>query len=124
MRALFTASALLGLTFLATSAFAQRNESFWRDHLFQGVREDLDQIQKDTPKISADEYRLAATKHDLNELQSKMESKHFDQPELDKTISALERVTADNNLSEHHRNMLRDDLRRLREFREHHDGYR
>jgi len=64
------------------------------------------------------------TKKDLNDLQSKMESNRYDQPALERTIMAVEKVANDNNLSPRDRTMLQDDLRRLREFREHHDGYR
>ncbi len=59
----------------------------------------------------------------MNDLQSKLESRRYDQPELDPTINALEKVVADNNIGDRDREMLQDDLRRLRDFREHHDGY-
>lgn len=120
------ASVLSCVAVFALSMFAQeaRDEAFWQGHLFQRVREDLDRIQQDTPKLSADQYRLVATKHDLNELQSKMENHRYDQPQLDRTIAAVERVMNDNNLTPRDRDMLREDLRRLQEFREHHDGYR
>jgi len=57
-------------------------------------------------------------------LQSKMESNRYDEPALDRTIGAVEKVMNDNNLSPRDRTMLTEDMRRLREFREHHDGYR
>lgn len=115
----FAGLALFGLTMYAQN----RDENFWRGHLFQRVREDLDRIQQSTPKLSADEYRLVATKHDLDELQGKMDSHRYDEPELDRTIAAVERVANDNTLNPRDREMLREDLRRLREFKEHHDGY-
>lgn len=126
MKNILTAAGVACLL-LAGSVFAQRDEprdeNFWRGHLFQRVREDLDRIQQSTPKLSVDQYRLVATKHDLDELQNKLEAKRYDQPELDKTISAVERVMMDNNLSARDHDLLREDLRRLRDFREHHDGY-
>ena len=121
------ASILSCLVLFGATVFAQRDEArdenFWRGRLFQRVREDLDRIQQATPKLSADQYRLVETKHDLNDLQSKLESRRYDQPELDRTINAVERVLTDNNLSPRDREMLQEDLRRLRDFREHHDGY-
>jgi hypothetical protein len=131
---LIKASVLTGLVVFGTSVYAQnrddayyqtnRDEGWWRGHLFQRVREDLDHIQQVTPKISTDEYRLVETKKDLNDLQSKMESSRYDEPQLDRTIAAVEKVVNDNNLSARDRTMLQEDLRRLRDFRTHHDGYR
>lgn len=125
-RFLVRASILSCLTVFCTSIFAQpaRDEPFWQGHLFQRVREDLDRIQQSTPKLSADEYRLVATKHDLDDLQSKMENHRYDEPELDRTINAVEKVMNDNNISPRDRELLSEDLRRLHDFRDHHDGYR
>lgn len=121
---LIKTSILSCLAVFAVSAYAQdRDENFWRGHLFQRVREDLDRIQQATPKLSTDEFRLVTTKHDLDDLQSKMESHRYDQPELDKTINAMEKVVNENSVSAQNRVMLQEDLRRLRDFREHHDGY-
>lgn len=122
---LIRASALSCMALFCAGMYAQtRDEGFWQGRLFQRVREDLDRIQQSTPKLSADEYRLVSTKHDLDELQNKMESHRYDQPELDRTIAAVEKVMNDNNINPRDREMLNEDLRRLRDFREHHDGYR
>ncbi len=69
------ASIVACLALFGASVYAQqeaRDENFWRGHLFQRVREDLDRIQQATPRLSTDEFRLVTTKHDLDELQSKM----------------------------------------------------
>lgn len=101
-----------------------RDEGWWRGHMFQRVREDLDHAQSATPPLSGDEYRLVKVKQELNELQNKYEAHGYDQPEMDDVISALARVVTDNHLSGRDRDMLNDDLNRLRSFREHHEGYR
>lgn len=132
---LIKSSIISGLLLFGFSAFAQdrdedtyhhlnRDEGWWRGHLFQRVREDLDHIEAATPTISTDEFRVAATKHDLNELQGKMESHRYDQPELDRVISGVEKVLTNNRMSGRDRELLTEDLRRLRDFREHHDGYK
>jgi hypothetical protein len=131
---LIKASVLTGLVVFGGGAYAQshddayyqtnRDEAFWRDHLFQRVREDLDHIQQVTPKISGDEYRIVVVKKDLNDLQGRYESHRYDQPALTRTIDAVERVATDNSLTARDRGLLQEDLRRLREFRDHHDGYR
>jgi hypothetical protein len=101
---------------------SNRDEAGWRSHLFQRFREDLDLVQAATPSLTADEYRLVSTKQDLNELQRKLEDR-FDQPQLDRVIGGLEKIVTNNRLSSRDRDMLADDLRRMRDFREHHDAY-
>src|SRR5438105_4296033 len=95
----------------------------WRAQLFERVRQDLDHVQSATFPISRDEYRLARTKQELNELQQKLAEGRYDQPELDEVIGALQRVVSDNRLSPRDRDILNDDLNRLREYREHHDNW-
>jgi len=132
---LVNASVVTGLVVFGASAFAQnrdedpyyqqnRDEGWWRGHLFQRVRDDLDHIQKATPTFSADQYRLVVVKKELDDLQGKMESGRYDEAALDRTISSVERVANDNNISPRDKGLLMDDMRRLREFRDHHDGFR
>jgi hypothetical protein len=101
-----------------------RNEGWWKGRLFERVRQDLEHAQAVTIPFTGDQRRLARTKEELNDLQSKMAAGRYDQPELDDTIAALENVISSNRLSERDRDMLTDDLTRLRQFREHHDNYR
>lgn len=101
-----------------------RDEGYWRGHMFQRVRDDINHIQDVTPYFSSDQFRLNRVKEELNELQNKYESRGYDPGAMDDVISALARVVSDNHLSGRDRDMLNDDLNRLREFREHHEGYR
>ena len=102
----------------------QRGEDWWRGRMFERVRGDLDHVQSVTFPFSPDQYRLNRVKQELNELQAKLAENRYDQPELDDVISAMQRVVSDNHLSGRDRDLLNDDLSRLRAFREHHDGYR
>jgi hypothetical protein len=101
-----------------------RGDQWWKGRMFERVRDDLDHVQSVTFPFSADQYRLNKVKQELNELQAKYAENRYDQPELDDVISAMQRVVSDNHLSGRDREMLNDDLNRLRSFREHHDGYR
>jgi hypothetical protein len=94
----------------------------WKMHLFDRVRADLDYVQK-TAFAGADEYRIVRTKDQVTELQGKMAEGRFDQPELDDVIAGLGRVVADNRLNERDRNMLNDDLNRVRDYRAHHEEW-
>jgi hypothetical protein len=101
-----------------------RDEGFWRGRLFERVRADLDHIQSGTPVFSRDEYRLVKVKEELGELQRRYEDHGYDSAKMDDVVAALQHVVSDNHLSPRDRDMLSDDLSHLREFQEHHDGYR
>jgi hypothetical protein len=99
----------------------ERDESFrrenWRDRFFERVRDDIDHAQSASFPIGNDQYRLAKTKQELNELQAGMASGRYDERDLDDVIGALARVVQDNRLGSRDREILTDDLSRLREFR-------
>lgn len=95
----------------------------WKTRLFDRVREDLNRVQSDTFS-AGDEYRISRTMQQLNELQGKLASNRYDEPELDEVIGALGKVVADNRLNPRDRDMLNDDLARLRDYREHHENWR
>jgi hypothetical protein len=100
-----------------------RDQNWWTNRLFERVRQDIDHVQSATPIFSGDQFRLSRTKQELNELQNGAASGRFDDRDLDDVINALQRVVADNRLSGRDREMLSDDLNRLREYREHRERY-
>lgn len=111
------------------STWYQSRESFfreqhWKAHLFQRVREDLDQVQTTAFPGGRDEFRIVRTKQELGELQTKLADNRYDQPQLDDVISGLQRVIDSNKLSSRDRDMLADDVSRLRDYREHHSDWR
>ncbi len=111
------------------SSWYQSRESFfheqhWKAHLFQRVREDLDRVQSSTFPGSGDEYRITRTKQELGDLQAKLAENRYDQPQLDDVIAGLQRVIDSNKLAPRDRDMLADDLSRLRDYREHHEDWR
>ncbi len=97
--------------------WARRDD--WREQLFDRVREDVEQIQRVTWPEGGDRYRLERAKQELSELQGRMARGRFDDRQLDDVIRALDRVGDDNRLAPRDRDILKDDLRRLRDLREH-----
>jgi hypothetical protein len=95
----------------------------WRAHMFAEVKEDLDHVQSKTFPISRDEFRIVHTKQELDELQNDLAAHHYDEPKLDEVIGSLQRVAADNRLSPRDRDVLNDDLQRLRDYRAHHEHW-
>jgi len=110
------------------SSWYQERETFyhgegWHMHMFQRVRDDLDHVQTSIFR-GGDEYRIARTKEELNDLQSDLAAHRYQQPKLDEVIGSLQRVVADNRLTPRDRDVLSDDLSRLRDYREHHANWR
>lgn len=95
----------------------------WKMRMFDRVRDDLNRVQSDTFS-AGDEYRINQTKEQLGELQTKLAASRYDEPELDQVIGAMSKVVADNRLNPRDRNMLTDDLSRMRDYRAHHDNWR
>ena len=95
----------------------------WRGQLFERVRQDLDHVQLATFPSGGDQFRLANTRQELDELQSKLAAGRYDERELDDVIRALQRVVQDNRMPARDRDVLADDLNRLRDFRARHDSY-
>jgi hypothetical protein len=67
-----------------------------------------------------DQYRLGKTIDKLNQLQGKLASHVYDERDLDDVIGVLARVVSDNRMAPPDRDILSDDLSRMRDYREHH----
>ncbi len=95
----------------------------WRMHMFDRVKQDLSHIQ-DVAFGRRDEDRIVDTEQKVSDLQNRMMSGAYDEPELDAVIDSLSRVVADNRLDSRDRDMLSDDLSRVRDYRAHHENWR
>jgi len=95
----------------------------WRRRLFERVRQDLYQVQSVTFARGGDQYRISRTLQELDELQDKLARGRYDERELSEVIEAMQRVIQDNRLSRRDRDILADDLDRMRDFRARHDYY-
>jgi hypothetical protein len=89
----------------------------WRTHLFARIREDLDYVRQITFPYGSDQYRLARASTELDQLQKLQARGRYDPRELDDVVSALRKVVSDNRLSPRDREALKDDLKRLEDFR-------
>jgi hypothetical protein len=105
----------------------EREERFngnnWRAAFFLHIREDLDHVDANTFPFGRDEARLARTKFELDELQQKLAQGVYDERELDETMGALQMVVSSNRLGPKDRDVLADDLARMREFRMRHEQF-
>jgi hypothetical protein len=107
--------------------YRERDEWFrgqnWQRNFFDRVRGDIDYVQSVTFPRGGDEFRLERVRQELNELQSKLAAGRYDERELDDVIAAMQRVLQDNRLARRDRDLLSDDLNRMRDFRTRHDRW-
>src|SRR5438270_2223501 len=117
IRVALLSTACLGL---AVSGNAQQR---YADRLFWQVRDDLNRAEAQGFPYGHDRKRLDHARHELNELQEKLDRGRFDRGELNDVIGALNNVVADNRMAPRERELLNEDLHRLYEFRERHQGW-
>ena len=107
--------------------YRQREEWFraegWRRGLFRRVREDVEHVESVTFPIGRDGFRLARTRQDLDQLQDNLMRHRYDERLLDSVIESLARVVQDNRMSRRDRDILADDLDRMRDYRARHDSW-
>ncbi len=120
--------ALFGFTAAAQDWYHDREERFrgeeWRGHLFEHVRVDLDHVGSAVFAAPREQHRLQRTKQELADLQGKLQAGRFDDHELSDVIDSLVKSANDQRLAPRDRDVLNDDLNRLRDYRAHHDNWR
>jgi len=99
---------------------ARFHDEHWRGRLFDDVREDVQHVQATTWPSGGDSYRLDRTMTELNQLQGKLANHVYDERDLDDVIGTLSRVVSDNRMAPRDRDILNDDLSRMRDYRDHH----
>jgi hypothetical protein len=95
----------------------------WRAMFFQRIQDDLDHVASTAFPFGRDQSRLARTKFELDELQQKLSQGVYDERELDEAMASLQGVVQSNRLDARDRNILTDDLTRMRDFRMRHEQY-
>ena len=130
MRHILT-SALI-LTALAFSAIAQdwyheREERFrgegWRPHLFMHVRNDLEHVWAGHA-ADRERDRLVRTEQELTKMQADLDEGRWDNGLLNDVIDSIRKSSNDERLAPRDRNILADDLNRLKEFQDQHNRRR
>ena len=120
------------VTGLAFSAVAQdwyreRAERYrgeeWRAHLFLHVRTDLEHVWAGRA-ADRERRRLERTKQELTQMQADLDQGRWDNGLLNDVIDSLRKSSNDDRLAPRDRDVLVDDLNRLREFQDQHNHRR
>jgi|HubBroStandDraft_6_1064221.scaffolds.fasta_scaffold1537678_2 hypothetical protein len=131
MRHIITASLIVGA--LAVSAFGQdwyrgREERFrgeeWRPRIFLHVRTDLEHVWSAFQASNKERRRLERTKEELTKMQADLNDGRFDNGLLNDVIDSLRKSSNDDRLAPRDRQVLADDLIRLKDYQDHHNHWR
>ena len=127
MSRLLTAGVMM--TALAFSVVAQdwyhdREERFrgeqWRSHLFAHVRTDLEHVWSGRAS-DKERARLQRTEEELTKMQADLDHGRWDNGLLNDVIDSIAKSANDDHLPPRDRDVLADDLRRLKEFQDQHN---
>ena len=122
----------LALVALALSALSQdwyheREERYrgegWRPHIFLHVRSDLDHVWSASRATEKERRRLDKTKEELTKMQADLDQGRFDNGLLNDVIDSLRKSSNDDRLAPRDREVLADDLTRLKDYQDHHNRW-
>lgn len=114
------AAGVFGAGSTAEAQYRERSS----DRLFWQIRDDLNRVTESSFADGRDRKRLEHTRHELNELQEKLDRGRYDRGELNDVIGALGNVVNGNRMDSQDRDLLNEDLHELYEFRERHERWR
>jgi hypothetical protein len=127
MNRLLKAGVILTLFALGAAAqdwYHQRDERFrgqeWRRHLFLHVRTDLEHVWSGRA-ADRERDRLGRTQQELTKMQADLDQGRWDNGLLNDVIDSLRKSANDDRLAPRDRNILADDVRRLKEFQDQHN---
>ena len=114
----------LALSVAAQDWYHDRDESFrgdqWKPHLFTYVRTDLDHVSSGRA-ADKERARLQKTEEELTKMQADLDHGRWDNGVLNDVIDSIGKSANDERLAQRDRDVLADDLRRLKEFQDQHN---
>jgi hypothetical protein len=127
MNRYLTVGAILASFALSAAAqdwYHEREERFrgeqWRAHLFMHVRSDLEHVWSGRA-ADRERERLEKTKEELTKMQADLDQGRWDNGILNDVIDSIRKSSNDDRLAPKDRNILADDVGRLKEFQDSHN---
>ena len=119
--------AALALSAAAQDWYHEREERFrgeqWRPHVFMHVRSDLEHVWSGRAS-DKERRRLKRTEEELTKMQADLDQGRWDNGILNDVIDSIRKTSNDDRLSARDRDILADDLVRLKDFQDHHNNRR
>ena len=130
MKRVLTASVILAAVTFSLAGqdwYRERQERFrgeqWRAHLFMHVRTDLEHVWSGRAR-EKERTRLGRTEAELSQMQRDLDQGRWDNGILNDVIDSIQKSSNDDRLPPRDREVLADDLRRLKEFQIQHNQRR
>ena len=118
-------TALMGLSAFGQDWYRDRDERYrgdrWRSHVFLEIRSDLDHIWSARHASDRERERLERTRQELADLQASLDAGRWDNGHVNDVIDSLSKSSNDDRLSPRDRDVLRDDVMRLKELQDRHN---
>jgi hypothetical protein len=119
--------AALAGTAVAQDWYHEREERFrgeeWRSHVFMNVRTDLDHVWSAIRASDKERARLERTKDELTKMQEDLDRGRWDNGLLNDAIDSIRKSSNDERLAARDREVLADDLSRLKDYQDHHNQW-
>ena len=116
--------AALALSAVGQDWYHEREERFrgeqWRSHIFAHVRTDLEHVWSAVRASDKERRRLERTKEELTKMQADLDQGRFDNGLLNDVIDSIRKSSNDDRLSSRDREVLADDVIRLKDYQDHH----
>jgi hypothetical protein len=130
MRRLLSTGVLMMLFTLSATAqdwYREREERFrgerWRAHIFEHVRTDLEHVWSGKA-ADRERTRLQKTEEELTKMQADLNQGRWDNGILNDVIDSIQKSSSDERLAPRDRDVLADDVNRLKEFQNQHNQRR
>ncbi len=94
----------------------------WRKHLFTEVRADLDHVWSGRA-ADREKARLSKTQEELSKMQADFDHGRWDNGIMNDVIDSIDKSANDDRLAARDRQVLADDVRRLKEFQNEHNRH-
>jgi hypothetical protein len=115
------------LSVAAQDWYHEREERFrgeqWRAHIFVHVKTDLEHVWSGRA-ADKERQRLDKTEEELTKMQADLEHGRFDNGILNDVIDSIRKSSNDDRLAPRDRDVLADDVTRLKDYQDHHDHWR
>lgn len=116
--------ASLAMILTAQDWYRDREERFrgegWRPHIFREVRTDLDHVWSGRT-ADKERERLQRTEEELTKMQADLDQGRWDNGLLNDVIDSIGKSSNDQRLAPRDRDVLADDVKRLKEFQDQHN---
>ena len=120
-------TASLTITAFAQDWYHEREDRYrgeqWRSHLFMHVKTDLEHVWSGQA-ADRERARLTKTEEELTKMQGDLDHGRWDNGILNDVIDSIRKSSNDERLPPRDRDVLADDLNRLKEFQDQHNRRR